>query len=112
MLQATRGAAHLRRVRRARCRRITGHGAAVLGAAGAARDARAERPGVQLVATFYDGPALFDAIVELGLEGVVAKRERDPYRRGERVWVKHKNKAMARFAEERDGVGRRHAARV
>jgi ATP-dependent DNA ligase len=45
--------------------------------------------------------------VQRGLEGVVAKRERDPYRPGERVWVKTKNRATARFAEERDGVGRR-----
>ena len=33
-----------------------------------------DRAGVQLVATFEDGAALFDAIVEHDLEGVVAKR--------------------------------------
>jgi bifunctional non-homologous end joining protein LigD len=55
-----------------------------------------ERPGVQLVATFEDGSALFDAIVQLGFEGVVAKRERDPYRPGERPWVMTKNRAVAR----------------
>ena len=65
---------------------------------------------VRLVATFEDGEALFAAVCERGLEGVVAKRERDPYRPGERVWVKTKNRATARFAAERDGVGRRRQA--
>ena len=62
---------------------------------------------VKLVATFEDGDALFAAVCERGLEGVVAKRDRDPYRPGDRVWVKSKNRATARFAEEREGVGRR-----
>jgi bifunctional non-homologous end joining protein LigD len=62
---------------------------------------------VRLVATFEDGEALFAAVCERGLEGVVAKRLRDPYRPGERQWVKSKNRATARFAEEREGVGRR-----
>jgi bifunctional non-homologous end joining protein LigD len=35
---------------------------------------------VRLVATFEDGEALFAAVCERGLEGVVAKRQRDPYR--------------------------------
>jgi ATP-dependent DNA ligase len=65
-----------------------------------------EGPRVRLVATFEDGEALFAAVCERGLEGVVAKRQRDPYRPGERHWVKTKNRATARFAEERDGVGR------
>jgi bifunctional non-homologous end joining protein LigD len=60
-----------------------------------------ECPGVQLVATFEDGLALFDVICERGLEGVVAKRLRDPYRPGERLWVKTKNRETSRFAEER-----------
>ncbi len=51
--------------------------------------------------------ALFQAVCDRGLEGVVAKRTRDLYRPGERGWVKQKNRATARFAEERDGVGRR-----
>jgi bifunctional non-homologous end joining protein LigD len=59
-----------------------------------------ERPGVQLVATFEDGRALFDVVCEHGLEGVVAKRAHDLYRPGERLWVKTKNQATARFAEE------------
>jgi len=65
-----------------------------------------EGPLVRLVATFEDGEALFAAVCERGLEGVVAKRERDPYRPGERQWVKTKNRATARFAQECDGVGR------
>jgi bifunctional non-homologous end joining protein LigD len=42
---------------------------------------------VQLVATFEDGEALFAPVCERGLEGVVAKRDGDPYRAGERLWV-------------------------
>jgi len=64
---------------------------------------------VRLVATFEDGEALFAAFSERGLEGIVAKRDRDPYRPGERQWVRTKNRATARFAEERDGLGRRAA---
>ena len=66
-----------------------------------------EGPQVRLVATFEDGEALFAAVCERGLEGVFAKRDRDPYRPGERQWVKTKNRATARFAEVRAGVGRR-----
>ena len=62
---------------------------------------------VKIVATFEDGPALFRAVCARGLEGVVAKREDDPYLPGGRVWVKTKNRATARFAEERDRVGHR-----
>jgi hypothetical protein len=69
------------------------------------RELETER--VRLVATFEDGEALFAAVCERELEGVVAQRVRDPYQLGERVWVKTKNRASARFAEERDGVGRR-----
>ncbi len=69
-----------------------------------------EGPEVKLVGTFEDGQALFDAVCARGLEGVVAKRARDPYRPGERLWVKTKNRATRRFAEERDGVLRRVAS--
>jgi ATP-dependent DNA ligase len=62
---------------------------------------------VRLVATFEDGEALFAAVCGRGLEGVVAKRGRDPHRAGDRGWVKKKNRATTRFAEEREGVGRR-----
>ena len=66
-----------------------------------------DRPGVQTVATFEDGEALFNVVCERGLEGVVGKRLRDPYRPGERLWVKRKNRATRRFAEEIAGATRR-----
>ena len=66
-----------------------------------------ENEWVRLVATCEDGEALFAAVCERVLEGVVANRERDPYRPGERQWVKTKNRTTVRFAEEREGVGRR-----
>jgi len=56
------------------------------------------------------GQALFAAVCERGLEGVVAKRERD---RTARLsgWVKTKNRATARSAEERNR-GRRHRSQL
>jgi bifunctional non-homologous end joining protein LigD len=73
-----------------------------------------EGPTAKLVATFEDGEALFRAVCERGLEGVVAKRERDRYRPGERLWVKTKDRATVRFAEElaraASGVRRRRTA--
>ena len=66
-----------------------------------------ENHDVKIVASFEDGPTLFRAVCARGLEGVVAKRDSDPYRPGDRSWVKTKNRATARFAEERDGDGRR-----
>ena len=68
-----------------------------------------ENQRVRLVATFEDGETLFAAVCSRGLEGVVAKRDRDPYRPGDRLWVKTKNRATASFAEEREGVGRRRS---
>lgn len=67
---------------------------------------------MRLVATFEDGEALCAAVCQRGLEGVVAKRLRDPYRPGERQWVKTKNRTTARFAEERHGVSRRAARSI
>jgi bifunctional non-homologous end joining protein LigD len=61
-------------------------------------------PRVRRVATYEDGEELFDVMCERGLEGVVAKRLRDTYRAGERLWVKTKNKATARFEEELAGA--------
>jgi ATP-dependent DNA ligase len=45
-----------------------------------------------------------------GSKAVVAKREREPYRPGARLWVKTKNRATARFQEELAGAQRRHSA--
>jgi ATP-dependent DNA ligase len=50
-------------------------------------------------ATFDDGAALFQVMVDRGLEGIVAKRLRDPYLPGGRSWVKVKNRTTARFNE-------------
>jgi bifunctional non-homologous end joining protein LigD len=60
----------------------------------------------RVVPTFADGEALFAAVCEFGLEGVVAKRERDPYRPGGRAWVKTKNRAAPRFVDEAAGPAR------
>jgi bifunctional non-homologous end joining protein LigD len=46
---------------------------------------------------FDDGEALLEATSAHGLEGVVAKRRRDPYRPGERGWVKVKHRHYWRF---------------
>ena len=51
---------------------------------------------------FDDGRALFAAVCEQGLEGVVAKRRDSLYRPGERTWVKVKNRAYWRFGQERE----------
>jgi bifunctional non-homologous end joining protein LigD len=66
---------------------------------------------------FDDGAALFAAICEQGLEGVVAKRRSSRYRPGDRGhWIKQKNpnywrreseiEAMRRSFERRKGRGR------
>jgi bifunctional non-homologous end joining protein LigD len=59
---------------------------------------------VEVIGSFEDGSALWDVIVDRGMEGVVAKREREGYRPGARLWVKTKNHATARYAEELAGV--------
>lgn len=51
---------------------------------------------------FDDGPSLFAAVCEQGLEGVVAKRRDSLYRPGDRGWVKVKNRGYWRFGEERE----------
>jgi bifunctional non-homologous end joining protein LigD len=56
--------------------------------------------------TFDDGAALFAAVCEQGMEGIVAKRQTQPYRPGERGWVKTKNKAYWRYGEELDSLQR------
>jgi bifunctional non-homologous end joining protein LigD len=56
--------------------------------------------------TFDDGEALFAAVCEHGLEGVVAKRRSQKYRPGQRQWVKIKNKAYWRYPEEQESLRR------
>jgi bifunctional non-homologous end joining protein LigD len=61
-----------------------------------------ENQRVRLVATFEDGEALFAAVCARGLEGIVAKRTNSACVSGDRgSWVKTKDRATPRFAEER-----------
>jgi len=53
---------------------------------------------------FDDGPALWEAVCEHELEGLVAKRLREPYLCGEHCWVKVKNRAYWRYELEREGA--------
>jgi bifunctional non-homologous end joining protein LigD len=65
------------------------------------------RPPTAVVAeTFTDGPALFDAVCGLGLEGVVAKRLSSRYRTNQRGWVKTKNPNYWRRDSEREAMQR------
>ena len=61
--------------------------------------------------TFEDGPALFDAVCRLGLEGVVAKRLSSRYRASERGWIKTKNPSYWRRDSEREAMARKHERR-
>jgi ATP-dependent DNA ligase len=45
------------------------------------------------------------------LEGVVAKKLSEPYRPGERSWLKKKNPGWARYHEEREAAIRERSAR-
>jgi bifunctional non-homologous end joining protein LigD len=54
--------------------------------------------------TFDDGEALFEAVCEHELEGVVAKRKAGVYRPGERGWVKVKNRNYWRYEMENEGA--------
>jgi bifunctional non-homologous end joining protein LigD len=62
--------------------------------------------------TFDDGGALFAAVCEQGLEGVVAKRRSERYRSGERRWIKVKNRAYWRYGEELASLRRSLERRV
>jgi bifunctional non-homologous end joining protein LigD len=56
---------------------------------------------------FDDGQALFEAVCDHGLEGVVAKRRRGIYRPGRRgSWVKVKNPGYWRRESEVEGFRR------
>jgi ATP-dependent DNA ligase len=60
---------------------------------------------------FDDRPALFQAVRDYGLEGIVAKRISGVYRPGYRRWVKIKNPAYWRREAELEGF-RRSIARA
>ncbi len=51
---------------------------------------------------FDDGEALFEAVCERELEGVVAKRRSGRYVPGGRTWVKTKNRDCWRYQMERE----------
>jgi bifunctional non-homologous end joining protein LigD len=61
--------------------------------------------------TFEDGDALFEAVSERELEGVVAKRIDGRYRPGERGWVKIKNRDYWRYELERESAINRRRIR-
>jgi bifunctional non-homologous end joining protein LigD len=56
--------------------------------------------------TFEDGDALYQAVCEHGLEGVVAKRSTSAYRPGQRGWIKVKNRAYWRRDQEIESLRR------
>jgi bifunctional non-homologous end joining protein LigD len=60
-------------------------------------------PHWQTSEAFDDGEALFESVRLAKLEGVVAKKLSQPYRPGERLWVKVKNRDYWRFPLEREG---------
>ena len=72
--------------------------------------------------TFEEGDALFAAVCEHGLEGVVAKQLSSRYGSGRRGWIKTKNpnywrremerEAMQRSAERRSARGRSPSTRL
>ena len=64
-------------------------------------------PAWQTSDTFEDGAALLAAVVEQGLEGVVAKRRDSTYRPGERGWIKTKNRAYWRHGQGWEATWRR-----
>jgi bifunctional non-homologous end joining protein LigD len=53
---------------------------------------------------FDDGEALWAAVCEHELEGIVCKRSHEPYLCGVRTWVKVKNRDYWRYELERDGA--------
>jgi bifunctional non-homologous end joining protein LigD len=70
------------------------------------QELRLDGPSWTTSETFEDGPALFDAVCVLGLEGVVAKRLSSRYRPGERGWIKTKNPNYWRRDVEREAMQR------
>jgi ATP-dependent DNA ligase len=62
--------------------------------------------------SFEDGAALLEATGTLGLEGVVAKKRSEPYRPGERGWIKTKHRGYWRFAHDLEGAQRSRRVRL
>jgi bifunctional non-homologous end joining protein LigD len=61
---------------------------------------------------FDDGAALFEAVCERELEGIVAKRVDGRYRPGERGWVKIKNRNYWRYELERESATNKRRERM
>jgi ATP-dependent DNA ligase len=62
--------------------------------------------------TFEDGHALFEAVCEHELEGVVAKRRGGRHLAGDRGWVKTKNRDYWRWEMERESAINKRRQRV
>ena len=58
-----------------------------------------------------DGEALWQAVCEHELEGVVAKKISSPYVFGERGWIRTKNRDYWRYEMEREGALRSRRSR-
>jgi bifunctional non-homologous end joining protein LigD len=67
--------------------------------------------GCHLCPRFEDGAALWRSVVEHRLEGIVAKRLTEPYRLGERSWIKRKNPGWPRYEAEREAAIRERGHR-
>jgi len=69
--------------------------------------------GCHVCPRFDNGEALWQSVVDHRLEGVVAKRLREPYRPGKRSWIKRKNPAWPRqrHTAEREAAIRDRARR-
>jgi ATP-dependent DNA ligase len=63
-------------------------------------------PVARLADVFDDGNVLFEAVVEHGLEGIVAKRDSSIYRPGYRGWTKVKNPTYWRRDQEIESLMR------
>jgi ATP-dependent DNA ligase len=61
-------------------------------------------PHWQTPQAFEDGAALWDAVCEHELEGIVVKRRSGRYLSRERGWVKVKNRDYWRYELERESV--------
>jgi bifunctional non-homologous end joining protein LigD len=67
---------------------------------------KADRGGIQYVEHMQgDGAKMFEAVCELGLEGIVSKKLDAPYRSGpSRVWLKIKNPEAPAATRAADGT--------
>ena len=70
----------------------------------ALEELRLEGPQWRTPETFDDGEALWQAVCEQELEGVVAKTRSGRYTSGERGWIKTKNRDYWRWEMEREGA--------